>query len=563
MGQVSAGKRPWKDEESVVRDRALAALYLFCTDFRSESRLGEQLRAASSEAERIETFRHVFRGKAPATLAKRWGSLKLFARWHRAAKPGYPVGISEDVAYSYARALISEGAPPTRLQSFVEALRFVHVLLGLPGSSGCLVSPRLEGAAIDSMERKRVRRQRAPLPVRVVAELEAYVSGGGDVRQRILAGQFLFLVHTRFRYSDAVRISVEPTLDELGDWGFIETIAKAEETKTGKTKRRRGLAVSVVGLSTGVLGLRWAAAWLEARKREGLSAERSGTLFPYPSEHGGWSTASATLGEANAWIRAFAAGSGIKEDLVANLGTHSCKATLLSWAAKYGLRGEHRRRLGGHSKADEKSVLEYSRDALAVPLEEVENIFAEIRPGTFDPDATRSGRRGNVQPLAEKIGLPLLVGPQGGQGKEDLPESSKEKAGQVLSDVAAALAGNREADSNSSLVDSSSCDEENGSSRSSSARSSSIRGRTTPRAGEDHDIKGDDVDEITGVVVEGAVCDDEGRQLYSHKVWGTLHRAKEEMGAERFPCGVAVATANPLAEWSGTWTGAVCCRCFR
>ena len=72
--------------------------------------------------------------------------------------------------------------------------------------------------------------------------------------------------------------------------------------------------------------------------------------------------------------------------------SHSCRATLLSWAAKAGLPMEVRRLLAGHAKSDERSPLAYSRDALAGPLAALEKVLHAVRQGTFEPDCTRSGR---------------------------------------------------------------------------------------------------------------------------------------------------------------------------
>jgi len=71
--------------------------------------------------------------------------------------------------------------------------------------------------------------------------------------------------------------------------------------------------------------------------------------------------------------------------------SHSCKSTLLSFAAKHGLSWEDRLVLGGHI-GHLKSAITYSRDALAKPLSALNDMLADIRRGTFRPDETRSGR---------------------------------------------------------------------------------------------------------------------------------------------------------------------------
>ena len=72
-------------------------------------------------------------------------------------------------------------------------------------------------------------------------------------------------------------------------------------------------------------------------------------------------------------------------------GTHSAKATVLSWASKYGISHDDRRLLGYHAAAGDKSMLTYSRDAMAGPLREMARVVRDIKAGVFRPDTTRSG----------------------------------------------------------------------------------------------------------------------------------------------------------------------------
>ena len=64
--------------------------------------------------------------------------------------------------------------------------------------------------------------------------------------------------------------------------------------------------------------------------------------------------------------------------------SHSCKSTLLSYLAKFGCGIATREILGGHV-SHLKSVLTYSRDGLAGPLRELEQVLENIRAGKFFP----------------------------------------------------------------------------------------------------------------------------------------------------------------------------------
>eukprot|EP00971_Amphidinium_carterae_P205322 4075265-Amphidinium_carterae.1 len=99
-----------------------------------------------------------------------------------------------------------------------------------------------------------------------------------------------------------------------------------------------------------------------------------------------------------AYLYSLLAGLGL--DTPDPFGSHSCKATLLSWAAKFDLPLHVRALLGGHVSASDASILTYSRDELAGPLRQLGRVLAAVRSGAFDPDATRSGR---FQPEPEHI----------------------------------------------------------------------------------------------------------------------------------------------------------------
>ena len=108
---------------------------------------------------------------------------------------------------------------------------------------------------------------------------------------------------------------------------------------------------------------------------------------------------------------------GCDRSSVEALGTHSLKATTLSWCAKFGLDRATRAALGYHSKGRDGTELIYGRDNMAKPVRDMQEVLLQVALGQFDPDATRSGyflKRG---------------GPPGGEAipqEEVLSESSSE-----------------------------------------------------------------------------------------------------------------------------------------
>ena len=211
-----------------------------------------------------------------------------------------------------------------------------------------------------------------------------------SVVQEVCRGYFLWLVHSRSRFGDSARVKVEPVLDLAGGAGFIESHAKAGEYKTGHSRKRIGRRYPLVGWADGLSGKLWASAWLRLRVLAGCSAEIDQTLMPEVLTGGEFGVARMKTSDGNLILRELLTQSGVPN--VQNYGTHSAKATLLSWAAKAGLNRADRKMLGGHSASKDKTMEEYSRDVLAKPLKALGELLVSIRVGDFIPDATRSGR---------------------------------------------------------------------------------------------------------------------------------------------------------------------------
>ena len=111
-------------------------------------------------------------------------------------------------------------------------------------------------------------------------------------------------------------------------------------------------------------------------------------LFPALTNQG-WSRVPATAGAAADWLRKILLIMGFPGAKVQCIGTHSCKATTLSWMSKFGETLEIRSQLGYHTTRN--SALIYSRDAMAGPIRRLQFVLEQIRLSRFMPDMTRSG----------------------------------------------------------------------------------------------------------------------------------------------------------------------------
>ena len=331
--------------------------------------------------------------KSTSTLSRRAGSLMSYCRWAKTrygfATCAFP--FHGPACYDYVDFLRTGGAKATTANSFIESISFIGGLFEIDGFQESASSHRVKGVACISYKSKRLTRKARSLKADELATFELAVLRGGSLCDRYFAGFICFITHARLRFRDGQRITAPLGLDEpeYDDCvGFFETIA--EHHKTANTGRRRRVPLPVIALAKGVTGTRWAKEWLELRNI--LDIKSATGLMPTPRGDGcSFLERPLSLTDATIWTREILVSGGFAGSQVNDIYTHSCRATVLSWAAKFGVHGGARRLLGYHAKPGDHSMLEYSRDALAGPMREVAKIVDYIRLKTFIPDATRSG----------------------------------------------------------------------------------------------------------------------------------------------------------------------------
>ena len=104
-------------------------------------------------------------------------------------------------------------------------------------------------------------------------------------------------------------------------------------------------------------------------------------------------------GEVTWFLDRFAEMLGISSAGRGPFSSHSLKATLLAVCAKDGMNLLSRQLLGYHVARGEYSALNYGRDNLAAPVEQLEAVLETIRLGQFLPDALRGARRAQQNPV--------------------------------------------------------------------------------------------------------------------------------------------------------------------
>ena len=70
--------------------------------------------------------------------------------------------------------------------------------------------------------------------------------------------------------------------------------------------------------------------------------------------------------------------------------SHSLKATLLAWSARYGLSPQTRSLLGRHTSCLNETFAIYSRDLACAPAAELQRLIDDVHAGMFAPDGERS-----------------------------------------------------------------------------------------------------------------------------------------------------------------------------
>ena len=193
-------------------------------------------------------------------------------------------------------------------------------------------------------------------------------------------------VYGRLRFGDSQCIEKEPVID--GEYLEAGTMMHKTDSMVGRARRLLPVAAPAMGINRGC----WAAAFLEARRDAGLRAGVGRPFMPAPLLGGGWSPGKLRTSEASTWLCELLQKYSLEVRRLDNVGSHSMKATALSWLAKAGVPEKTRRLLGYHVKPKDKSLIIYSRDALAGPLETLRDIVLKIALGEFSPDVTRSGR---------------------------------------------------------------------------------------------------------------------------------------------------------------------------
>ena len=529
----------WQDQKEAKLQTALKRWLDVTLRFPDTIELKVMLQQQPTVQAQLRMIRNLLWRKAAGTLLKRVNSLCRYMTY--LGELGVPFPGSENHLYQFMVSQQLHNVPSTRLSGVMEALRFVEHVMGVDELKVLTTSRRCVGAAATKCQGPK--RQASPFLVQELKTLHAIViDEARNIWDRIFSGSVLVAVYSRSRWSDLQQSSkMILDRDASGQLAFLEFII--EEHKCVGASVFRNSHLHAVAPCLGVVDDSWADKWLMCRSSMDLVVGAS-PVMPAPNISGAPTSRPLSTAEMKLWAHQLLQSDGHTLES-RRVTSHSCKTTMLSFSAKYGIEWTDRMVLGGHV-AHLKSVITYSRDSLARPLQLMANMLQCIRNGRFQPDNTRSGRfveptideyeasikswslvDNSVEPAAATESIPVVV------GSEPVVVSDDEDVKEEVGDTPKSFVGVEEVDSSDDDLGltSSSSDEE------AADGCPSNRLVSVPKA-------------------------PEGHRLVQHSKWKTLHVMADGYHAVML-CGRRATDSHSLETTQVRWDTPCCHVCWK
>ena len=381
----------WDKSDSPERMVALRKWKVLVQECAEHCELGRKLvtsmMSLKDDGFLMQLITDTFARKGTLTLHKRADSIAKFRAWCKLTSRA-PFPIDSTNVYLYVKSPNMQ--KPSAGQAMREALNFSQALIGMDGAGAAASDPLVAGATHQNLLRKRMRKQARLLTVPIVRALVNFCcDSANSVIDVVFIGHCLALMAMRSRWYDgqfphAVEVDRTEELDD--DAGYIQFDTTRHKTAT--TVAKKTMALQMVGPISILGNADWFHCWQAARGMCGLNKE-SNPMVPVVTKDGSFGTTALSSSQASVWLREVIESLGFD---AAGFSSHSLKSCYLSWAAKFNLDLDTRTILGYHVLPGRTSTFIYGRDNLAGPLRELERMLDHVTKGTFDPDATRSGR---------------------------------------------------------------------------------------------------------------------------------------------------------------------------
>ena len=402
----------YHDMRRQLREAAIGKLLIVLRHCLLASKTGRHIINLGTDAQQqagaFDIVDSVIGVRSPNTVVKRANALLSFLRW--VAKTGIDEvnPFVEPVVWSYFQHLRSSDAAASKADSCLSAFRFAFDILGFESLEGVTNSRRLVGLSEIMLSGKRLLRQALVLTVHQVKCLHMILR---DKRRhatdRALVGYVLFCLYGRCRNSDLQAIHrIELDFSDAGGFVVITTC----NHKSGRMAALKTKLLPIVVPARGVDGSIWPQEALDAMQDAGhvFQDPIDGPLLHAPANgFGDFMKRGLRSSEVSAFLRKTlnleepVKGSGFEV-----VSSHSLKATLLAWCARFGLSPQTRSMLGRHSSCLAETFAIYSRDLVCAPVVELQGVIDAIYDGSFFPDDQRSGF---FRPQNVDAGLPQNV----------------------------------------------------------------------------------------------------------------------------------------------------------
>lgn len=373
-----------------MRAKAMRRLRDLILAVPGDTQLGRALLDTSGQLtgeDRISAvFADAFRSRATSTLVKRSLDFYRMALWMDSHLGLPPMALTESVVYSYLTHLREANAAPTLADATVKAVWFMHSTANIVDFNPKSFTSRITGVCRDMYMKKRVLRQAPPFPASVVRSLEEYALQADSKKESMFVNFILFCIFSSCRIGDAAKIQ-EVQFSRHHDVFLVE--AATAEAKNTNTKERRRMLLLFTAMGWGLHFNPWCIKW-----EMQLTDLQPETIMPAVSEvTGDFLARHITTAEANIWLKEVLVRIGLTVSEAAKFSTHSCKATVPTWAGKFGgFSMDERRLLTHHMDGNSMMPLTYSRDNLTALHSRIFRMLTAIRNSEFDPDASNAAR---------------------------------------------------------------------------------------------------------------------------------------------------------------------------
>ena len=331
-------------------------------------------------------FADAFRSRATSTLVKRSMDYYKMAVWMNQALNLLPMQLSESTVYQYLSFLRDTGAAPTSADATVKAIWFMHSTAGIIDFNPASFTSRISGVCRDMFMRKRFLKQAPPFTTDVVRALEEYALKTDVKSDSMFTNFILFCIYASCRIGDASKIRALE-FSRHHDVFLVE--AETSEAKNTNTMERRRMLLPFTAIGWGLHPNPWCIKW-----QMQLNAMSLETIMPAFSEVSGqFLSRRITTSEANIWLKEVLVRAGLTVEDACKYSTHSCKATVPTWAGKFGgFSMDEKRMLTHHMDANSMMPLTYSRDNLTALQSRVFRMLTAIRNYEFNPDDSNAAR---------------------------------------------------------------------------------------------------------------------------------------------------------------------------